>query len=457
VLSNGVILNIADRMDTFWASLQAVATAATLASTGVYLHRENFVNKDTLSVLSRFSERLAIPALLFSRIVRCQPHTKSDNMCASVLDNLSDAWIFFVWPVYVVGCGLFVGWMVTRIVNTPTWQRRSVITAVAFGNSTGLPITLLAVIKSTVPGSSKGVDPNVLLSMYLILYPVLQFSIGGWLLSPQEGYQGISVMDVQEISLHRNGSIPANPSISDLIGVSQRSSTRRLEETGLISTSASASSRRSSSGGLDNRTTGPSSTRSLDIPTIVTTSPTPWFGLLSNDWSTVFPFPVRGAVCGLVVVAIPPLRALFLDVRGHGHAVLLGWLFAGVQKIGQAAIPLNMAVLGVNLSIVARSSEAPVSAGTVAGVVVGKLAVMPLVGIATVLLLKHYVLEADKKSSFYTVLMLVFVTPTANNVMVICDRSSAAAKECMATLIGYQYLVAPVLLTLSIMAVVYFD
>jgi hypothetical protein len=43
-------------------------------------------------------------------------------------------------------------------------------------------------------------------------------------------------------------------------------------------------------------------------------------------------------------------------------------------------------------------------------------------------------------------MMIVFITPTANNVMVMVELSGSSSKEGMARLIGYQYLVSPVVL-----------
>ena len=55
----------------------------------------------------------------------------------------------------------------------------------------------------------------------------------------------------------------------------------------------------------------------------------------------------------------------------------------------------------------------------------------------------------DIAGSFYLVMMIVFLTPTANNVMVMVELSGSGVKEGMAQVIAWQYLVAPVLLSLS--------
>lgn len=58
----------------------------------------------------------------------------------------------------------------------------------AFGNSTGLVITLLTVIHDQFGAQTElgSVDSTAFLSIYLLLYPVLQWGVGGWLMAPPE-------------------------------------------------------------------------------------------------------------------------------------------------------------------------------------------------------------------------------------------------------------------------------
>jgi predicted permease len=115
-----------------------------------------------------------------------------------------------------------------------------------------------------------------------------------------------------------------------------------------------------------------------------------------------------------------------------------------------------MCILGVNLSN-AFHTKNTASCSTISAVVVGKMIVMPIIGILTTLVLKNYVLDIPSgmlhvlefggiepsahtlsnypffipgiSSSFYLVLMVVTITPTANGVMVMVEltRSSAEA------------------------------
>merc|ERR1712136_95241 len=103
------------------------------------------------------------------------------------------------------GCGLVVGSVVSRLSNADASFRFTAIAAVTFGNSTGLPITLLSVVYSTAPASSpiSNMDPLLFLSVYLVMYPVLQWSVGAWLLTPRPQPD---VTPRATVALHRSDS-----------------------------------------------------------------------------------------------------------------------------------------------------------------------------------------------------------------------------------------------------------
>ena len=92
------------------------------------------------------------------------------------------------------------------------------------------------------------------------------------------------------------------------------------------------------------------------------------------------------------------------------------------------------------------------------GIVVGKMIVLPLIGITSSRLLRSNVLDvaSDIEAAFYLVVMIVFLTPTANNVMVMVELSGYGAKEGLATVIALQYAVAPIILSLTMSIVIGF-
>ena len=172
---------------TFIASIRSVGTACTLAAVGIYLHRQGYVVGDGKRSLALISQQVTIPLFLFTKLINCNQDW-SDQPCPDVTKSLEDVWILMIWPAYVVITGLAIGWVVAKLSNTPRHQIHAVLAACAFGNSTGLPITLLTVVHENFPKTSDlgRIDPNLFLSVYLLLYPVLQWGVGGWLLAPEE-------------------------------------------------------------------------------------------------------------------------------------------------------------------------------------------------------------------------------------------------------------------------------
>ena len=182
----------------------------------------------------------------------------------------------------------------------------------------------------------------------------------------------------------------------------------------------------------------------------------------ASIWSTVkliagrcFQPPVIGAIAGIICASFPWLRSLFVDVADRDGDAPLQFLFDGLYAIGTTAVPINMMILGCNLS--SSSSRNPslntttMSMRTMVGILIGKMILMPFIGIVSAFLLKAYVWDIpdDIEGAFYLVLMIVFLTPTANNVIVMVELSGSGAKEGMARVIALQYLFAPIILSVT--------
>jgi len=103
----------------------------------------------------------------------------------------------------VVACGLVTGYVAARLSNTPKSQVGSCLVACAFGNSTGLVMTLLTVIHDQFGATTElgSVDATAFLSIYLLLYPVLQWGVGGWLMAPDESEEEKADIDKNDIQL----------------------------------------------------------------------------------------------------------------------------------------------------------------------------------------------------------------------------------------------------------------
>jgi predicted permease len=342
---------------TFIAALRSVGTAATLASAGFYLHRRGFVTAEGKTGFARLSEQVTIPCLFFSKIVNC-PQNFSEDKCPSITDNLANIWVLLFWPLFVVGMGIMVGNIAATVSGTPRRQRKAVIAAVAFANSTGLCITLLTVVHANFPQDTElgRVDPNLFLSVYLILYPVLQWGIGGWLLAPGENED-----DVND-SFRTNGihHVLNMPEAEETVAIKSKAAARMIKELSLssivewqqlqdsfsVETTQMVPINKPLPPTLftDNET---AEFVSIDRPlssTLSSESLTVLARDLSNDvaplmetMAKIIPRalkpPVIGALSGIFIACIPALRGLLVDLETRSDNAPLEWFFDGIHEV----------------------------------------------------------------------------------------------------------------------------
>lgn len=167
--------------------------------------------------------------------------------------------------------------------------------------------------------------------------------------------------------------------------------------------------------------------------------------------------PAIGAITG-IIVAVSPLRGILVDISDRNSSAPLEWLFDGFFAVGQAAVPINMMILGCNLSAsysskmvdpgMSKTGSPLLPMNTTVGIVLGKMVVMPMIAfLLTTLMRSILTISDDIQGAFYLVVMIVFLCPTANNVMVMVELSGSGAKQGIARVIALQYAVAPIILS----------
>ena len=347
------------------SSLKAIGVAASVIAVGVLATRQGIITLAVRKAMGEITMKLAIPALLFSRILYCDQCNTGGNQCAPCQPFVSiilSSWILFLLPMVVVGLGVLLGKTAAVLTSAPSDFSRGTVCAVAFGNSTGLPIVLLSVISLGTPatGSMGSIDPLLRLPVYLMLYPVLQWGVGRYLLKEDED--------------------------SDKAGQS--------------------------------------------------------FGFRAMLEQALVP-PVIAALLGLVI-GVSPVRAWMVDVFDQDNDAPLTWLYDGIYKLGDAAVPLNLLVLGSALSKGANFEALPIRVGV--AIVLCKLVLMPL---CMSLIVYGLIRIGPKDPSLWLVALIVSCTPTANNVAVMAE-SGGQNKDAMSTAIFLQYLVAPLGVATSI-------
>jgi predicted permease len=429
---------------TFLASVRSVGTACTLAGVGVYLHRRGFILGDGKRTLALISQQVTIPLLFFTKFIHCNQDWSTDP-CPDVTQSIKDVWVLLIWPLYVVGMGLGVGYVMAKLSGTPNHQLRAVLVACGFGNSTGLPITLLTVVHANFPSTTDlgRVDPCLFLSVYLLVYPVLQWGIGGWLLAPPTTekktdrarrrrpsglahnvlnrktdsfykftHRGIGetdasmYMSVQE-DLNQYGEFQvqysrvkpeeepqtgASPEIGldlteeqDNIEEPEESPVNEVRTLLLYPEGIEKMEEYQESSGSDSHDDD-----YTEEETIIET--------VQKVAEKCLQPPVLGALLGLVVASLPKLRGLFVDLIDRNGDAPLEWFFDGLYSAGQAAVPINMIILGCNLNASYEKKSSQDTTGdakffspqTTMAVVLGKMVVMPIIGFLSAFFFKTY-------------------------------------------------------------------
>lgn len=134
----------------------------------------------------------------------------------------------------------------------------------------------------------------------------------------------------------------------------------------------------------------------------------------------------------------------------------LGWLVSGMLKLGAAAVPINLILLGASLA--KGPNWQAVTPGVIVTVCLCKMLLMPLVGLTTVYLIDRsglLQLESPWDEPLYLAALVVTCTPTANNIIVLSEQAGGD-RAAVSTIVFAQYLCAPLLLTLSVTCFVMF-
>jgi predicted permease len=309
--------------------------------------------------------------------------------------------------------GLLIGMLVARLTNTPRQHVQTVLVACAFGNSTGLPITLLTVVHANFPVTSDlgRVDPTLFLSVYLLLFPVLQWGLGGYLLVAAHAEDPVRSPSIRRgnslrhnvLNLHQDKSskhrgltssdeglymtevdltrlVPSASSESSqpraITDISQRSEEEQL----LLPHSAVYDSTEEDAGyGIYNNEDPRERTsienprmngheekeglmKSIASPRGSDTDDSLW-QTISNVLDRCLQPPVIGAVLGIICAVLPRVRGMLVDLVDRDSKAPLQFLFDGLYAIGQTAVPLNMYVRLEVFYVLTRYSQRVLSQG----------------------------------------------------------------------------------------------
>jgi predicted permease len=386
--------------------------------------------------LSQLSVKLAIPALLFSSVV---PGVS--------FGLLAYAWPLILLPAVYLLLGMLIGRVMIFLVPPPRDFRLGTMAACTFGNTTGIPVVLLSVLQQSLSRSvfAEIADPLLFLSITLVSYPLLQWLFGLALLQlhrgggaggggkgtlcgelcgtgDDEGGDDGSSLIMQRQPIRRHG--PGHESSSYISMMSQAEDEVVPFES--ISKTESFGER------LSSLFSAPSSRgrKACDIFARALVQ------LLRRTFVPQVVGIVLGALVGLYgrALVLPPETAP------------LGWMFIAVSKLGAAAVPINLILLGAALSRTPEKDHLPPL--NAAGIAVGRMIFMPLCGLAVARLLsasRFATIPYMVADPFWLVTLILTATPTANNIVVLCEVAGDN-RRAMSASIFYQYCAAPFLL-----------
>jgi predicted permease len=254
--------------------------------------------------------------------------------------------------------------------------QNAVFAAIAFGNSTGLPLTLVSIVHNSASATSglSAVDPSLFVSIYLIFNPILQWSVGLWLLQPpptsvappgssssssssssddsplsspssiktsKKSKHGFIELVQESSPFHSVGSQDESEEQDDAIGNNSSSKHNQQNKYAAVK----VKSKNPYEAGSDEIHINPSSMKATDrgtiaelgdvdiIPNCFTTS---CKAILKQASQPV----ILASLIGLFIACIEPLRGILVDIHDQDGDAPLEFIFEAMYTIGKAAIPV---------------------------------------------------------------------------------------------------------------------
>ena len=394
------------------ASLKAVGQIAVMAAAGFVMTRIGVITNDVRKGLGELSMNLLLPCLMFSQVIYCNAIELKGQKCPNMAQTITSSAILFFWPLVVVGSGYILGRIAAIIMRVPANFRSAAAGSVAFGNSTGMPVVLLTALGPSLveQGVLQG-SPLLFLPVYLVLSPLLQWTVGSYVF---RGGQGES----------KSGD--ATPTSSDTDSSNSEaafSRNRTREISPMYDESELVVQRRQTMGVPAPRFVGNGFSAQAEVEDVLVPEdielPRKRDKLAKVMKKIFFMFvspPVLATILGIVVAFIRPVQNQLVDLHDDTLTAVhtLDWLYIGVRKMGESAVPVNLIMLGSNLSKGADFNAIPISTAVV--LTLTKMWIQPMLVAVWVFLCSR--LTGPSFRGQWLVALVVALTPTANNIMV---------------------------------------
>jgi predicted permease len=264
------------------------------------------------------------------------------------LKTITASWIVLLWPFYTTAWGIVIGNLMAKVSGAPKSFRCAAMAAVAFGNSTGLPITLVSIIHNAASPKSplSATDPAIFVSIYLIFNPILQWSVGSWLL---EAPSDVQQPEDENGEHNHNNKEDNNNSKKNKNGSYEKVSQFEMVKVHnpLVGSNSNlligdGQQDKTNFGSLDDIERSKSDNNSVELNSKSEDTPSPISvgEVCAIVYRQLAQPAIIASLCGLFIACIGPLHDLLVDTKDQRGGAPFEFVFDALHTVGTAAIPV---------------------------------------------------------------------------------------------------------------------
>ncbi|KDN67504.1 putative membrane transporter [Colletotrichum sublineola] len=425
----------------FLGAFQASLSVLLTISAGVIAAQLGLLDNASSKKISTFCVRMALPALLITNVgSQLDFETASSWPSLTSISHLSDPFFqgiryvpIVVWAIFYTTVSIGIGFLLTKVFGMPDW----VIPAIAFNNTTSLPLLLVQSLDATGILSSIDDSSGVVSkakSYFLVNAMIgnsLTFALGPKLLNGQE-----------EEAPDKSGGDNEDSQTEgeDDIESQEQDAVERNEQTSLLPKPVAAKGTR--------------------VGYFAYGKGSKFWSSLSTTTRSILDFlysfinaPVIGALLGALVGLVPALHRLFFNEPEEG-GYLNAWLTSAIKNIGELFAVLQVIVVGVKLSKAILqykngddSKESRVPPVPFLVVTFVRFILWPIISIGIIYVLASRTNLVTQDALLWFCLMLMPTGPPAMKLSALadCEGSEDSEKMLIAKFLTMSYIISPLI------------
>lgn len=413
--------------------VQATISVILTIAFGVAFSQFGLLDADAAKKISKTSVKVLLPCLLINNLgSQLKPETAYEYVP------------IIIWALIYNVLSIFLGRTLCKVFNLPRWT----IPAIAFNNTTSLPLLLIESLETTgiltpLVGKDEATSEAVSRARtYFLVSAVvshaLTFGLGGDELKGDD-----EDSEDEDPSENGNGEdVPPQRYRDDPEAQEDDDDSDSAPETSLLPHAVHHRAHRASK-----RTRKVVNHSMEKLPVWLQT-------VITTVYNFVTP-PLVGALIGAVIGFAPPLHTLFFANSNEG-GYFNAWLTQSIKNVGQLFVTLQVIVVGVKLAQALRSAKRGEDCGNLRWVPVTIVAVVryiiwPAISIGLVYTIAAKTSWLPENPMLWFVMMLMPTGPSAMKVMVLADVADAEHKDKMviAKFLAVIYAISP-LMTLTV-------